>query len=660
MKCIYFLSINSIQFVPYAYGLLRSYAEQDAKIAENYIWKEPLCRMKHVEAIVEQIVEPDILCASCYVWNHNQQAQIAGKVKEKYPRCKVIFGGPHVPEESGFYFSEYPGVDVIVHGEGEIPFSRLLIELLEDSPNLQKIDGITLNQNHTPIKTPRSAQLPKNLPMPSPYLKGFFDHFLSEGNSSKIALWETNRGCPYSCSFCDWGVRTMNKLRLHDLDKIIQEIEYMGIHKVEDIYISDCNFGIFRRDLELAKKLVESKKKYGYPKRVRIQFAKNSNDTVFEISKLLHENDMLWGTTLSMQSVDMNVLEAIDRHHIGIKNYKKLKDRYLEAGIPTYTELILGLPLETRDSFINGICTLFDIGIHDDIRVFELALLPNAPISRREERKKYGLQTKMKPLRLSDDGNALEKVELVFGTSTMHYDDWVYCFLFGEAAQALHNGAYTRFLAMYLNDHQLLSYQAFYDHLLEFMLTKESDCFMPFRRIKKLIQDFHDDPSMPQINRLLTQPDIMEFLRSYNPQRKGWQPWTYLWLSLSESMDALYENVCIFLNQHGIASDNMLMDLIQYQKDIIIQLNYDPISGKQVTYQWNWFDYFFENKKLQEGVYTIRYTDTHTGPSHRYPLEKNNKKKFLDAAMGISYPYTKFRHFFHQPDMTQKIRSSAL
>jgi len=168
----------------------------------------------------------------------------------------------------------------------------------------------------------------------------------------------------------------MNKMRRHDLDKTIQEIEYMGTHKVEDIYISDCNFGIFKRDLELAKKLVESKKKYGYPKRVRIQFAKNSNDTVFEISKLLHDNDMLWGTTLSMQSVDMNVLEAVARQHIGISNYKKLKDRYLEARIPTYTELILGLPLETRDSFINGICTLFDIGIHDDIRVFELALLP--------------------------------------------------------------------------------------------------------------------------------------------------------------------------------------------------------------------------------------------------------------------------------------------
>jgi len=657
MNAIYFLSINAIQFVPYAYGLLRSYAEEDPRITTHYIWKEPFCRMEPAETIVEQIVEPDIVCASCYVWNHNQHARIAEKVKERYPHCTVIFGGPHVPEDPASYFSEYPDVDVLVHGEGEIPFRRLLIELLEASPNLQKIEGLTLNQNHTPIKTPGSAQLPKNLPIPSPYLKGFFDHFLREGDSAKIALWETNRGCPYACSFCDWGVRTLNKLRRHDLEKTLREIDYMGTHAVEDIYISDCNFGILQRDLLLARKLVESRKKYGYPKRVRIQFAKNSNDTVFKISKLLHDNDMLWGTTLSMQSLDMNVLEAVNRRHIGIENYKKLKDRYLEAGIPTYTELILGLPLETRDSFINGICSLFDIGIHDDIRVFELALLPNAPISRREERKRYDLQTKMKPLRLADRGNAPESVELVFGTSTLPYEDWVYCFVFAEAVQALHNGAYTRLLAIYLNDHHLLSYRAFYDNLLQFMLKTDADCFAPFRRIEKLIRDFHDDPDMPQINRLLTQPDIMEFLSAYNPRRKGWQPWTYLWLSLSEFLDAFYETVCVFLNQHGIATDDLLKDLIQYQKDILIRLDYDPASGKEVTYRWNWFEFFFEKESLQEGEYTLRYTDTHMGPSHRYPLEKNHKKKFLDAAIGISYPYTKFRHFFHQPDRTEKTRS---
>jgi putative methyltransferase len=210
----------------------------------------------------------------------------------------------------------------------------------------------------------------------------------------------------------------MNKLRLHDLDKIKAEIEYFAGNKIEDIYITDCNFGIFERDLEIARMLSESKEKYGFPKRVRIQFAKKSNDTVFNISKILHEKDMLWGTTLSMQSLDIDVLKAINRPHIGINDYRKLKDRYKKQGIPTYTELILGLPLETRESFIDGICSLFEIGIHDDIRVFELTILPNAPIGDKAARKKYGLKTKFKPLRIKEKNSASEEVELVFRSNS--------------------------------------------------------------------------------------------------------------------------------------------------------------------------------------------------------------------------------------------------
>jgi hypothetical protein len=119
-------------------------------------------------------------------------------------------------------------------------------------------------------------------------------------------------------------------------------------------------------------------------------------------------------------------------------------------------------------------------------------------------------------------------------------------------------------------------------------------------------------------------------------------------------METFYPNILVFLQQQGVTPDKKLTDLVRYQKDIMIQLGYDPSSGKTVTYQWNWFDYFFQNKELQEGAHTLRYTDTHMGPSHRYELEKNHKKKFLAAAIGISYPYTKFRHFYHQPAMTQK------
>ena len=90
------------------------------------------------------------------MWNHNQQAQVAKIVKEKYPKCRVIFGGPHVPDSSASYFVEHPYVDVLVHGEGEIPLNNLLVEFLNDTPDLRRISGISFNENMKAIKTSSS------------------------------------------------------------------------------------------------------------------------------------------------------------------------------------------------------------------------------------------------------------------------------------------------------------------------------------------------------------------------------------------------------------------------------------------------------------------------------------------------------------------------
>ena len=178
-------------------------------------------------------------------------------------------------------------VDELVHGEGEIPFYKLLLALIDNEADLSAIPNISYRNGSRTIKTPVASGLTNDLPVPSPFLNGTFKEFLSDKHTNKIGLWETNRGCPYECSFCDWGVRSTNKIRRHDMEKIKNEIDYIARHKIEDLYITDCNFGILKRDLEITDLLVQARKKIGYPKRVRIQFAKKSNYTVFEISRRL-------------------------------------------------------------------------------------------------------------------------------------------------------------------------------------------------------------------------------------------------------------------------------------------------------------------------------------------------------------------------------------
>jgi putative methyltransferase len=653
MKSIYFLSLNMISFVPYAYGFLRSYAQQDAEIAGGYRWHQPFITPQPIDDIVAAIANPDLLCLSCYVWNHNQQMAVARQVKARYPDCVVICGGPHVPDPAGEYLSKHPFVDILVHGEGEIAFAGLLRQLLQARPDLSQVRGISFRRSGQTVTTPPGTRLGKDLPVPSPYLNGMLDPFLAPSHGGRIALWETNRGCPFACCFCDWGVRTKNKVRLHGMDRVVEEIDYLARRRVEDIYITDSNFGLFKRDLDIAHRLVESRRRTGFPKRVRIQFAKTSNETVFSVSKLLFDNDMLWGTTLSMQSVDADVLDAVSRPHNDIGAYADLKARYQKQHIPTYTELILGLPRETRESFVDGICRLFDIGMHDDVRVFELALLPNAPLSQPDMRRRYGLKTRFKPIRLTPDGIPRERVELVFGTDSMPYADWAYCMLFAEVVQALHNGAYTRFVAIHLHRQGLLSYRQFYQGLLDGLLGDTGEIGRAVIRLQRLIDDYYRDPDMPQVNRILTQPDMLDQLRQYHPTRRGWPLWTWLWLRIGELKQAFYGLVGDYLASCNVPRDRIIDELLRYQSEIMLTPCYDPDRGKTVRYAHNWDDYFFNDAALKAGPRTVHYADTHMGAGRQYPLVADDRQAFVTAAIGYSYPYSKFRHFFHQPDARQ-------
>jgi len=654
MRKIYFLALNMIQFVPYAYGLLRVYAELSPAVRENYAWQEPFCRIEPVTRLVAKITEPDLLFMSCYAWNFNQQIEVARQIKIRYPQCRVVCGGPHIPHDSTGYLEKYPAIDILVHGEGEIPVRHLLEELLQAKPELGQVPGISYRHDGRTVQTAESEKLPKNLPVPSPYLEGLFTPFFTSADkANKIALWETNRGCPFSCCFCDWGVRTTNKVRLHQMDRVQAEVDYFGSHQIEDIYITDSNFGLFERDLDIARMLAACKEKYGYPQRVRIQFAKKSNHTVFEISRLLFEHDMLWGTTLSMQSVDMTVLEAIKRPKVSLAEYKSAKEKYQAYRIPTYTELILGLPRETRESFIKGICTLFEIEMHDDFRTFELVLLPNAPLAQPAMREKYGLQTRRKPMRIADAGCQTEYVELVFATNTMPLTDWEDCFVFSEMAQALHNGGYTRFLAIYLHRTGKLTYHDFYTALFDWMLSVEEPALQAVPRIKRLIHDFYADPDMPQINRALTQPDIAKFLASFNPERKGWQLWTYIWLWIADHRREFYRLVRVFLAKHEVDITGEMEDLLRYQEEIMLSQEYDPAAGKSVVYHYDWPAYFNRGERLLQKEVGLHYQDTHMGASYQYDLACNDRKKFVTAAIGFSYPYSKFRHFFHQPGVAK-------
>ena len=75
------------------------------------------------------------------------------------------------------------------------------------------------------------------------------------------SIIETNRGCPFQCTYCYWGKGGLNrKYRHHSLERVSKELEWCAQNKIRYVFSADSNFGMHNRDMEIAKNLVELKK----------------------------------------------------------------------------------------------------------------------------------------------------------------------------------------------------------------------------------------------------------------------------------------------------------------------------------------------------------------------------------------------------------------
>ena len=102
---------------------------------------------------------------------------------------------------------------------------------------------------------------------------------------------ETNRGCPFSCTFCHTGNFYYHKLNKFSEDRVKEEVEYIGKRAgklgIAGLHFADVNFGMYQQDRKTCEFLMESKKKYGWPLMVMATTGKNNKARVIEITSIL-------------------------------------------------------------------------------------------------------------------------------------------------------------------------------------------------------------------------------------------------------------------------------------------------------------------------------------------------------------------------------------
>jgi radical SAM superfamily enzyme YgiQ (UPF0313 family) len=384
-----------------------------------------------IQQIVAQLLDADVVGFSVSVWNANISLEVARRLKKLKPSIIIIFGGPQVPDKPENFLRTHTFIDIVVHNEGE----RTFLALLERMPerNWQGVSGVSfLFKNGGFIKTAPVQRMKDLEELPSPFLNGILDELIAENPDEKwIGLWETNRGCPFQCTFCDWGSATAGKVNRFEKDRLLLELDWFVAHKIEYIFVCDANFGSQKRDIEIAEYVAQLRKKTGYPQGFSVQSTKNATERAYITQKILADAGLNKGVALSMQSLDPVTLQNIKRDNISLETYLELARRFTRDKVETYSDLIIALPGETYNSFIDGVNTLINTGQHHRIQFNNLSILPNAEMGDPEYLLKYKMRTVSSEIInihgskvvLEDDMPEIQDV--VIETYSMSSNDWL-------------------------------------------------------------------------------------------------------------------------------------------------------------------------------------------------------------------------------------------
>lgn len=330
-----------------------------------------------------------VLGLSCYTWNVAEFLEIARTVKTSVPEVLVVAGGPHVQRAEDFLGSE--PIDVVVLGEGEVTFTELLD--CEGPDDWTRVMGLAwlegVNGTSRVVRTPERPRTTDLNRFPSAL--DVIELRDGEGNPRyRSVAYETNRGCPYRCAFCEWGTGLIgSKIYKYDHERVRRDAEKLAEGGVETFFICDANYGLFPEDESLAAYLADLKRRYGAPRTIGTSWAKNHSERVRSIVRLFHREGLLLHYHLALQTVTPKALELSNRRNMKSNDYEPIAREMAAEGIPIAAELIWGLPGETLAEFEQGLDRLLAVFPH--VNIFAYTLLPGTEFfDRREE---YRIET---------------------------------------------------------------------------------------------------------------------------------------------------------------------------------------------------------------------------------------------------------------------------
>lgn len=565
---------------------------------------------------------PSLLALSNYCWNLELSYNLSSWAKQRYPDLIVVFGGPNFPfiaSEKKQFLMQRPAIDFYVQHEGEVGFVELVKKIQDYSFDIEKLKNnqeLIINCNYVVgeqlIESP--TQRIKDLGIvPSPYLTGILDEFFELPLTPMI---ETTRGCPFSCIYCADGVATKNKVARFDHNKIKEELEYISkrIRNIDELIITDLNFGMYNEDITTAQCIAEIQKKYSWPVLVKGSAGKNKPERIIEIASILNNS---WVVGSSLQSSDKGVLKNINRNNISIDAFNDFI-RYtnkLSKDAMTYTEIILALPGDTKKTHFESLRYGIESGARN-LRMYQAILLSGTDMATQETRNEYELITKFRVIpgcvgiyKFGDKEVSVAEIEeIIVGSKDMSFEDYVSCRIMNLFIETYINNSvfeelFSSLVVMNVSVFNLLVYLHEHDELYT---PKMNGILKNFVRATK--NDLYN--SCDEAKRYVLTPDV---IKRYISGELGINELltykTILYLDLEDTSSVLLKTLKNYLRKLDMLNDNaeeyfgQLMEFVLCKKKNFYEYNQEIEKS---------FSYDFEAiERLNHAVdpRTIRQTD---------------------------------------------------
>jgi hypothetical protein len=348
-------------------------------------------------------------------------------------------GGPNIwvePTRQLTYLDQHPEIDIYVLGEGDFLARDIVQHFVKAEKSLAKFGAREISSSvyrRPDGRVIRNEQWGRHEgvdEIPSPWLTGIMDEFF-DGRLAPII--ETNRGCPFRCSFCVQGTGYYNKITNFGMDRLKEEIDYIGTQIKErspqmgTLRIADANYGMYERDTEISGYIGEAQKKYGWPTFIDATTGKNKPERIIQSMEKVNGALVLYQ---AVQSLDEDVLRNVRRSNIKLQTYEQIQIQMRGRGLRSNSDLILGLPGESLKSHLTALHKLIDAGTNS-AHCFQAMMLKGADMETLESREQFKFNTRYRVLPKNFGEYGGEKVfdieEIIVATDTLPFEDYIQC-----------------------------------------------------------------------------------------------------------------------------------------------------------------------------------------------------------------------------------------